>query len=64
MQEWYTGRCSSDTRPLEKGFYIIRIINAFDINDAKYFMNPGWNSGEDFLSYLKIRSIIYIKKEK
>lgn len=24
-----------------------------DANDAKYFMSPGWMSGEDFLQYLK-----------
>jgi allantoinase len=25
----------------------------FDVNDAKYFLTPGWMSGEDFLHYLK-----------
>ncbi len=25
----------------------------FDLNDAKYFMTPGWMSGDDFFSYLK-----------
>ena len=25
----------------------------FDVNDAKYFLTPGWMSGEDFLNYLK-----------
>ena len=25
----------------------------FDVNDAKYFLSPGWMSGEDFLTYLK-----------
>ena len=25
----------------------------FDLNDAKYFLTPGWMSGEDFLHYLK-----------
>jgi allantoinase len=25
----------------------------FDANDAKYFLTPGWMSGEDFLTYLK-----------
>lgn len=25
----------------------------FDVNDAKYFLTPGWMSGEDFLQYLK-----------
>lgn len=26
---------------------------SFDTNDAKYFMTPGWMSGDDFLCYLK-----------
>ena len=25
----------------------------FDVNDAKYFLTPGWMSGEDFLIYLQ-----------
>ena len=25
----------------------------FDVNDAKYYLSPGWMSGEDFLHYLK-----------
>lgn len=25
----------------------------FDVNDAKYFLTPGWMSGDDFLAYLK-----------
>ncbi len=25
----------------------------FDVNDAKYFLTPGWMSGEDFLAYLQ-----------
>lgn len=25
----------------------------FDTNDAKYFLSPGWTSGNDFLDYLK-----------
>lgn len=25
----------------------------FDVNDAKYFLTPGWMSGDDFLSYLQ-----------
>ncbi len=25
----------------------------FDVNDAKYFLTPGWMSGEDFLCYLQ-----------
>jgi len=31
----------------------------FDVNDAKYFLTPGWMSGEDFLCYLQncVRSL-------
>lgn len=25
----------------------------FDVNDAKYYLTPGWMSGEDFLNYLQ-----------
>ncbi|MGR8933397.1 MAG: polysaccharide deacetylase family protein [Gammaproteobacteria bacterium] len=34
-----------------KGHLIIPYT--FDVNDAKYFLTPGWMSGEDFLLYLQ-----------
>jgi len=38
---------------LVRGHPHLVIPYTFDVNDAKYFLTPGWMSGEDFLAYLQ-----------
>ena len=38
------------------------ISYSFDVNDAKYYLTPGWISGEDFLNYL-INSVRCLHRE-